>query len=181
MELLSKKVAILIGILAGGHRSQTIHTIKTNDIIVTADKCIVPIYDPIKQTKSGKHLKPLQFKVYTESKLCVIQNLTVYLQRTRAVRTGEALFLSYQKPYHPVTRDTVTRWINSVMKSAGIDVTKYTTHSCRAAASSCALRKKVPIKRILDSCGWASESTFANHYRKRIQEDATIGDILLKD
>ena len=38
--------------------------IKTRDIVITADKCIIPIYDVIKQTKHGKHMKPLQFKVY---------------------------------------------------------------------------------------------------------------------
>ena len=48
--------------------------------------------------------------------------------------TGSSLLISYQKPYHPVTRDTVTRWINNVVKKAGIDVTEYSTHSCRATA-----------------------------------------------
>ena len=76
LKLLSKKVAILICILAGGQRSQTIHTIKATDIQITADKCIIPIYDKIKQSREGKHMKPLEFKVYNEEKLCVIQNLT---------------------------------------------------------------------------------------------------------
>ena len=70
LEMLSKKVAILICILAGGQRSQTVHTIKATDILVNADKCIIPIYDTIKQSKEGKHMKPLELKVYNEDKLC---------------------------------------------------------------------------------------------------------------
>ena len=179
LEMLSKKVAILICLLAGGQRSQTVHTIKATDILVNADKCIIPIYDTIKQSKEGKHMKPLEFKVYTEDKLCVVQNLTCYLEKTRQIRTASALFLSYQKPYHPVSKDTVRRWVNDMMNKSGIDMNKYVTHSCRAAASSYAHKRKIPLKKIMDSCGWTSESTFANHYRKKIEDDLTIGEQML--
>ena len=143
LDLLSKKLAILIGILAGGQRCQTIHTIKATDIVVTSEKCIIPIYDPIKQSRDGKHMKPLEFKVFSEQKLCVIQNLSTYLERTRPYRTAAPLFLSYQKPYHPVSQDIVTRWVNNVLSKAGIDISRYVTHSCRAAASSFAQSKKI--------------------------------------
>ena len=43
LDLLSKKLAILIGILTGGQRCQTIHTIKATDIVVTKEKCLIPI------------------------------------------------------------------------------------------------------------------------------------------
>ena len=108
LDVLTKKLAILIGILAGGQRCQTIHTIKATDIVVTSEKCIIPIYDPIKQSRDGKHMKPLEFKVFSEQKLCVIQNLSTYLERTRPNRTAAPLFISYQKPYHPVSKDTIT-------------------------------------------------------------------------
>ena len=179
LKILGKKLTILLGILAGGQRSQTIHTIKCTDIVVVNDKCIIPIYDPVKQTKDGKHMEPLKFKVFHEEKLCPIQNLTTYLQRTKSFRTGPELFISYQKPYHAVSKDTITRWVNDIMGKAGIDISKYVTHSCRAAASSYAFNKKVSLKRIMDSCGWSSERTFANHYRKQIQDNSTIGEQLL--
>ena len=180
LELISKKLALLICVLAGGQRSQTIHTIKTCDITVTNDTCIIPIYDPIKQTKNGKHMEPLQFKVFREEKLCVIQNLCTYLEKTRSLRTGPELFISYQKPYHAVSNDTIRRWVKDMMKKAGIDVSKYVTHSCRSAASSYAKAKKIPLKKILDSCGWSSERTFASHYDKRIVDDRTIGEQILQ-
>ena len=179
LGILSKKLAMLIGILAGGQRCQTIHTIKTRDIVIATDKCIIPIYDVIKQTKHGKHMKPLQFKVFCEEKLCVVQNLSMYLERTRKHRTDNELFISYQRPFKAVSKDTVTRWVNDIMLKAGIDVRKYVTHSCRSAASSFAHKKKVALKKIMDSCGWASEYTFANHYKKKICDDSTIAEQLL--
>ena len=127
LRILSKKLAVLLCILAGGQRSQTIHTIKTTDIVVTADKCIIPIYDHIKQSKDGKHMKPLEFKVYAKEKLCVIQNLSTYLERTRSYRTAAPLFLSYHRPYHPISKDTIRCWVNDILTNAGIDMTKYVT------------------------------------------------------
>ncbi len=180
LELLSKKLAILISILAGGQRCQTIHSINVLDITVTNEKCIIPIYDPIKQTRPGKHMKPLEFKIYSEKKLCVVQNLTTYLDKTKSLRDSSKLFISYQKPHKPVSKDTITRWCNQMMKNAGIDTSKYVTHSCRAAASSLASVKGVHLKKILESCGWSSEHTFALHYRKDVEKSVeTIGEALL--
>ena len=180
LNLLTKKLATLLCILAGGQRSQTIHAINALDLVVTSEKCIVPIYCKIKQTRKGAHMRPLEFKVYQkEEKLCVIQNLAVYLKKTRSLRQDSQLFLSYQKPHHPVSKDTITRWVNDIMSEAGIDTSKYVTHSCRSAASSFAHKQKVALKKIVDSCGWSSEATFARHYHKEITDGSTIAECIL--
>ena len=182
VKILCKKLAILLSLLAGGQRSQTIHKINILDIKINPEKCVIPIYDPVKQTRRGKHMKPMEFKVYPEEeKLCVIHNLTEYLQKTRSVRRYSALFLSYQRPYHAITKDTVTRWVNDMMIRAGIDMTRYVTHSCRAAASSFAKKRLVPVKKIMNACGWSSEGTFANHYHKDIINGRTIGEDMLEE
>ena len=173
----------MIGILAGGQRSQTIHAINVMDIRATTEKCIIPIYNPIKQTRKGKHMKPLEFRVYQpDEKLCVVHNLTTYLDKTKSHRKSPFLFLSYQRLCHHVTKDTVTTWVNDVMNKAGIDTNKYLTHSCRAAASSFAANKRnVPLKAIMDACGWSSASTFASHYNKEVDsiDIRTIGERIL--
>ena len=82
MDILGKKLAILIAILAGGQRSQTLHKINIADIRILHDQCVIPIYDKIKQTKPGKHMKPMEFRVYLrEPKLCIVENLKEYLKR----------------------------------------------------------------------------------------------------
>lgn len=179
LNLLSKKLAIMLGILAGGQRSQTIHCIDILDIVVTKEKCIIPIYDLIKQSRKGAHMKPLEFKIFDEEKLCVIQNLIEYLKKTSKLRTSSKLFISYRKPHNPVSKDTITRWVNQIMSKAGIDTNKYVTHSCRSAASSFAL-KNTPMKQILDACGWSHEKTFQTHYHKKISHDGTVAERMLK-
>ena len=127
-------------------------------------------------------MKPLEFKMYpNEEKLCVVDNLITYLAKTNQYRSDSKLFISYQKPHHAVSKDTVTRWIKDVMKNAGIDITKHVTHSCRAAASSFAYTRNIPIKKIVDACGWATESTFRKHYQKEVVDTDTIGESLLNN
>ena len=180
LELCGKKLTILVCLLAGGQRSQTVHAIKATDIVTTREKCIIPIYDPLKQTRRSKHMRPLEFKVYTkEPKLCVIDNLSCYLGKTRNLRSSSPLFISYQKPHKAGSKDTIARWCRNMMSSWGIDIERYTTHSCRSAASSMANSKKVVLRKIMDACGWASERSFALHYNKCIS-DSTIAEELLR-
>ena len=136
MGILGKKLALLIGIVAGGHRSQTLHAIRSTEIKVLGDRCIIPIYEPIKQTRPGRHLKPLEFPVYLENpKLCVVENLKQYLAKTSAIRQHSQLFISYQKPHQPVSKDTLARWCKQVLGLAGIDIDQYSAHSSRSATT----------------------------------------------
>ena len=74
--------------------------------------------------------------------------------------TETKLFLSHAKPHHRASRDTISRWIRSVMAETGVDVTTFKTYSTRAAAASEANNASVPVKEILDIAGWSSERTF---------------------
>ena len=178
---LGKKLALLIALLAGGQRCQTLHAINVLHITVLNDRCVIPIYTTLKHTRVGTHLHPLEFRVYLpEEKLCVVNNLKWYIQKTMTIRHHPALFLSTIQPHHPITKDTLSRWCRSMMKRAGIDITKYTTHSSRSAASSFAKKKGVPLKRIIGAGGWSHESTFATYYDKEIERtEVPIADALL--
>lgn len=176
--MLGKKLALMLVILAGGQRCQTIHAINTKHIKVTHDRCYIPLYDTLKQTRQGHHLKPLSFSVYTqEPKLCVIYNLTNYLAKTKSNRSDEALFISYQKPYKPIKKDTLSGWCRQVMSNAGVD--NFVTHSSRSAAASFASVRGASLKDICDACGWSSARTFANHYQKRIEDTRSIAQFVL--
>ncbi|CAC5367449.1 unnamed protein product [Mytilus coruscus] len=43
------------------------------------------------------------------------------------------------KPYKPVTKSTIARWVKTVMKSSGINIECFGPHSCRSASTSAAL------------------------------------------
>lgn len=167
-KLLGKKLAVLICILAGGQRCQTVHAINILHIKISNGLCYIPFYTKLKQTRKGHHLAPLKFRVYDkEPKLCVITNLTEYLKKTQDKRTDAALFISSQKPYRQVSKDTVSRWVKEMMTNAGIDQ-NFVSHSSRSAASSYAKTKGVSLREICDACGWSNEKTFAIHYQKEI-------------
>ena len=166
-------------IVAGGQRCQTVHAIDIRDINLSTDRCVIPLYEKLKQTRPGNHLKPLGFKPFhAEPKLCVIQNLIAYLNKTKQKRKDTQLFISYIKPYRAVTKDTVARWSKSIMKEAGIDIEKYCTHSSRSAASSYVKSKGISLKHIALSAGWSNEKTFGLHYDKDIEE-FNIGQSIL--
>ena len=49
---------------------------------------------------------------------------------------------------------------------AGVDVSEFKAHSFRAASTSAAANKGVPINFILQTAGWANASTFAKFYER---------------
>ena len=170
LNVLSKKLVLLMSLLAGGQRMQTIHLINLSDIKVFPNKIIVPILEKIKQTRPGKHMKPLEFHQYPlEPKLCVPSNLKSYLEKTIELRSNYSLFISYIKPHKSVSKDTISRWCKDILKLSGIDVNKYSSHSCRSAVSSY-LKDRVKISNLLDAAGWSNEQTFARFYRKEIEQ-----------
>ena len=98
----------------------------------------ITITQILKTTKPGSHLKPLELMAYTADKeLCIVSYLREYLSRTSTLRSNtNQLFISFQKPYNPVTKDTVSRWVKKMLKESGIDSDKFSVHSCRSASAS---------------------------------------------
>lgn len=113
----------------------------------------------------------IELKSLTDPRICVVTTLKEYLTRTkfaRETRSCSQLLLSYVKPYGPVSRDTISRWVKFVLQSSGIDVNIFKPHSTRSA-STCTSKAKlsdVPLADILDKAGWKSESTFAKFYNQ---------------
>ena len=111
---------------------------------------------------------------------CVINCLNDYLKRTKPYRGRTSqLFLSTQKPFQGVSRDTISRWLKLVLDMAGIDTTRFTAHSTRTASTSYAKAKGLPSHVIMAAADRHSESTFAKFYDKCILKE-NFGDKLLE-
>ena len=126
----------------------------------------------LKQDKPGrKGLSTIVLNSFQhDERLDVLPLLRRYLYLTEPLRGTETqLFISFSTPYRPVSTDTLARWLKQVMASAGINVHKYKAHSIRAAATTSASTKDVPIREILDVAGWSSELTFAKFYKKPVE------------
>lgn len=57
-----------------------------------------------------------------EPKLCVINHLTYYLQKTKHLRSETTkLFISFIKPHKAVSKDTISRWCKTTLQNSGIN------------------------------------------------------------
>ena len=133
-----------------------------------------------KHSRPRRHLKPIPLKEYHVKKLCPVDLISTYLDRTDPIRAGESkLLLSHRKPHKKVTQKTVSRWFKTSLKLAGINTDIFTGHSIWSAASSSARNCGAQITDILAVAGWSSERTFAKHYDKQILADSVIQDSVL--
>ena len=87
--------------------------------------------------------------------------------------------LQYIKPFKPITKATISRWVKTVLKQAGFDVGKYTAHSSRAACTSHTKQQGLNLQEIIKSAGWTCTSTFEGFYHKPMEQAKTFGEVLL--
>ena len=184
-DLLLKELTLKLTMmlcLTTGQRGQTIHKFDINYIQTLDDRCRISVHEKLKQTKPSRHLEPIELLAFPEDKeLCVVQHLGKYIHQTDALRKDHSrLLLSYVKPFRPVARDTVSRWVKQVLQYAGIDITKYSTHSCWAASTSNVKVKDLNITEIMKRAGWSTASTFVAFYDNPVSNtSANFGSVLL--
>ena len=83
----------------------------------------------------------------------------------RSVGEGsDKLLLCYQQPHGHAMKDTIARWLKTVLIHAGI--TSFAPHSFRGALSSAMLKSGVAVQDILKVAGWSKVSTFKRFYNK---------------
>lgn len=171
----SQKLVVLLA-LATGQRLQTLSLIKIRDIKEddTGLKIFVPAL--IKTSGPNRAQPCLELPFFKENPcLCVATLIKEYLKRTAALRTedGSALFISFKKPFGPVSKQTLSRWVKEVLAKAGIDTTFFHPHSVRHASTSRAYAKGASMDVIRRSAGWsASSAVFARFYNRPVADSA---------
>jgi hypothetical protein len=183
LQKLSLKVVMLI-LLVSGQRPQIINSLRLNNMTYEKNCIIFKVENSqLKQGRPGYKPELLKLKSYDDKRNCVVQHLLEYVDRTEDIR-GETLelFITTKKPVKAVSRDTVSRWVKSVLKMAGIDTNVFKAGSTRAASASKAKALGATIEEILKNGGWTRKSTFAKFYDKKIEshEDRTLGEVILR-
>ena len=79
----------------------------------------------------------------------------------KTLRKGSYLFITTIKPHEAVSKDTISRWLKTILQRAGIDTSVYKGHSTRTASTSAANAAGIPINIIMEKAGWSKENTFA--------------------
>lgn len=135
----------------------------------------------LKQTRPGFPNPTVTLIAFRDSRLCVVTTLKEYISRTEPLRGSESqLFVSYTKPHKAVSRDTIGRWVKTVLSSAGIDTKRFKPPSTRAAAVSAASNASVSLDEIRSTAGWSSESTFAKFYNKPVVRESQFASSVLE-
>lgn len=172
LECLTKKLITLLALVTA-HRFQSFSLIRLQNIIFF-DTGQVQIFIPenIKTSGAGKVQPCLQFPLFPQNpNICVVTTLLEYIERTTDLRSTENdyLFLTYSRPYHRASAQTLSRWVKTTLKTAGINTDIFSAYSIRHASTSAAFRRGVPIDTIRKTAGWTEHSeTFFKFYNKEL-------------
>ena len=169
LKVLTLKFTMLLCLLTG-QRCQTLSKLDITLMQKLPGKYVFTIGEKLKTTRPGKHLEPIELTAFEpDINLCVVTHLNQYLVKTQNLRGSTSqLLISYVKPHKAVSNTTIGKWCKSVLKDAGIDVTEFTSHSGRSAATSYASHTSLTLQDILKAGGWSNAQTFAKHYHKPI-------------
>ena len=80
-------------------------------------------------------------------------------------------FITHGKPHHPISKNTLARWVKEVMVFAGIDISTFKPHSTRGASTSKAFHLGSPLSDILKQGQWSNVKAFFKFYCGEIDED----------
>lgn len=147
---------------------------------------VVTSSDLLKTCKPNSSMSDMVLTSYPpDRRLCVCLVLCEYMYtsiyRTARIRKKcDSLFISYVQPHKEVSRDTIARWIRTVMCAAGVDTTIFKAHSVRAASVSKAKGNFVPVDDILTKVGWSNVETFRKFYDKPVVNNDKYSNAVLK-
>ena len=181
LKLLTLKLVMLL-MLTTAQRGQTVMALSIDALEMT-EIAVFRLKKLLKHNRLGEPLDSLVLRPFDECyRLCVVRALKCYVSRTKDKRRGETqLLVSFAPPYKAISRDTLARWVLTSLRMAGIDTSKYRSHSTRGATASAANRLGVPLRLILKQAGWKNQESFARFYNKDIdREQSTMGHRLLQ-
>lgn len=170
LKNLSLKVCTLLA-LVSAQRVQTLYEITLDSLKLSSDCVDINIESLLKQSRPGNVGINLSFGAFSADKrLCILHYLRHYKSRTQEIRGQErGLFITFKRPFHRATKQTISRWIKTTLQRAGIDTNQYTAHSTRAASTSFARSHDIPLATILKQAGWKGEKTFKDFYLKPLE------------
>ena len=166
LKSLTLKLTMLLA-LCSAQRLQGLRALSVHNCVIQDGVCTFYIDKLLKTTKYGRHQQPIRFSRFHNRELCVVAHIERYMTCTKSFRNGaNQLLLSYVKPHKPVCEDSISRWLKTVLRQSGVDITQFSAHSTRSASTSKVQKMEggTSIESILSSAGWARDSTFRKFY-----------------
>ena len=104
-------------------------------------------------------------------KIFVVTALDEYILRSsewRKESNQTQLLLGTIRPYKEVVSSTISGWVKTLLKLAGLDVNIFKGYSTRAASTSKASVSGLSLCEILERGSWLSACTWQRFYKKDI-------------
>lgn len=183
IEKITKKLVILLA-LCTAHRAQTLSLIKLDNVKIGPMGVQIGISDVIKTSAAGREQPVLFLPYFHENKaICPATAIEDYINMTNNIRsmTTNNLILTYKRPHKPATSQSISRWIKQVLSASGVNVSTFSAHSTRHAATSTASASGVSLDIIRKTAGWTNKSqSFAKFYHRQIlNNDSFAKSVLL--
>ncbi|XP_063986037.1 uncharacterized protein LOC135167121 [Diachasmimorpha longicaudata] len=176
LDVLSKKLVTLLALVTG-QRMQTLALIDVRNIRIKNELVEIKIDSRIKTSKPGTKQPVLILPFFKENQnICPAKTLQKYLNISKDIRNkSHALFISFKKPYHKVSTQTLSRWVKDTLQECGVDTEIFSAHSTRHASTSSAKKLGVGIDLIKKCAGWTENSSvFAKFYNRPIIQDPSL-------
>jgi len=153
LDWLSKKLITLLALVTA-QRIQTLALIDIRNIVTKVKFIEIKIPETIK-TSNPRRNQPTLILPFFEKNLniCPADTLKCYLHRTKELRKGTNLFISFKKPFKRASTQTLSRWVKDCLGESGIDTESFSAHSTRHASTSTAKQRGVNIDVIRKSAG----------------------------
>ena len=121
-------------------------------------------HDQTKHTHQ-KHFAQQKITItrFHDRKVCPYITLCHYIDRTATLRDSNKLFIT-TTTYTAAAAGTISRWVKCLMEKSGVDVSKFTPHTTRAASVSKHAQFSKSLTDILKLGHWRSTSSFFRHY-----------------
>ncbi|OXU30413.1 hypothetical protein TSAR_012517, partial [Trichomalopsis sarcophagae] len=167
LQNLTLKLVMLLA-LGSAFRVQSLALIKLNNIKKLSSGIEIRILDLIKTSKPGAAQPYAFFPFFAEkTSLCIARTLIYYLQATKDIRGDtQELLISFKRPYKKICSQSISRWLKTVMRKAGI-AEEFTAHSTRHASTSKAVNQGLDISTIKSAATWSEKSKVFSKFHNR--------------
>lgn len=170
------KCAFLLA-LSSGRRVSELHALQRSvyDVNDTMVRLQVEGSFTAKTQKIGSEPLSVEVKSNPENaELCPLQTLLQYISDTNQIAKDsgtDKLFLSYVRPHKPVSKNSLARWIATVIRDAYSQLANTPSanaHEVRAIASSMFVGPMDNHDDILAAGLWSSKWSFLGFYKRHI-------------
>ena len=157
----------------------TLHMLSVFHMDQSPDKVIFHIIGLTKCSKPTRPNRPIVYRAYAEDELlCPVKCIYAYLtQRSKIITQNfTEFFITFGKPHHPASKDTLARWVKEVMGNSGIDTEIFKPHSTRVASNSAAYKLGMPLQEVLKRGQWSNAGTFFTYYFREIEDSLDLDE-----